>query len=109
MGSMRLYRKASLSLQSVVYGLFPNVRRHLTKRHVEEAAPVLVVMPLENAIYNVGSNCSSSTENSYTNLSKPSPLEMFMKNSPALPIFFPNFFPLALSLLSFPGVELLPL
>ena len=45
MGLWKLCEKASLSLQSMVYGLFPIVRRHLTKRHVEEAAPVLLPCP----------------------------------------------------------------
>ena len=57
------------------------------------STPSPFAMPLEDAIYNVGSNRSPSTENSCTNVSKPNTLERFMEKLTSVAHFLPKFLP----------------
>ena len=93
MGLLKLCEKGLVVITKRGLWIISYVRRHLTKRHVEEAAPSPFAMPLEDAIYNVRSNCSPSTENSCTNVSKPNTIEMFMEKPTGVAHFLPKFLP----------------
>ena len=58
-----------------------------------KSSPSPFAMPLEDAIYNVGSNCSPSAENSYTHVSKSNALELFMGKLTGVAHFLPKFLP----------------
>jgi len=78
----------------------PNAVPGTYSRH--DIVPIIL---LENPINNVRTDRSTSTKDSYYKSALRSSCIIDNMDLPALPIFLPNFFPFALSLLSGLGVE----